>query len=173
MRVPQIRGFPSRAAGGSLFCSAARAMGQRPRCGESRSEVCRVCAELYRAPDMVQKGARMTEKDLIIQDLRRENAELRARVPKYPCVYYEKKLCKKFSKNGVTSFCVMGPCQHETPSNADRIRSMSDKELSKFFCPDTPRNSPWCEPIGRTKCSKAPCQKCMLKWLRQPAEEDE
>ena len=56
---------------------------------------------------MVQKGARMTEKDILIQDLRRENAELRARAPKYPCVYYEKKLCKKFSKNGVTSFCVM------------------------------------------------------------------
>ena len=30
-----------------------------------------------------EKGARMTEKDLIIQDLRRENAELRARVPKW------------------------------------------------------------------------------------------
>ena len=30
-----------------------------------------------------EKGARMTEKDLMIQDLRRENAELRARVPKW------------------------------------------------------------------------------------------
>ena len=30
-----------------------------------------------------EKRARMTEKDLMIQDLRRENAELRARAPKW------------------------------------------------------------------------------------------
>ena len=48
----------------------------------------------------------MTEKDLIIQDLRRENAELRARVPQ----------------------CGM------TITNADRIRSMTDEELKKFIC---------------------------------------
>ena len=30
-----------------------------------------------------EEGARMTEKDLMIQDLRRENAELRARMPQW------------------------------------------------------------------------------------------
>ena len=47
----------------------------------------------------------MTEKDLIIQDLRRENAKLRARVPQ----------------------CGM------TMTNADHIRSMSDEELAKYL----------------------------------------
>ena len=32
-----------------------------------------------------EKGEKMTEKDLIIQDLRRENAELKARVPIVQC----------------------------------------------------------------------------------------
>ena len=32
-----------------------------------------------------EEGARMTEKDFIIQDLRRENAELRARMPIVRC----------------------------------------------------------------------------------------
>ena len=64
-------------------------------------------------------------------------------------------------------------CGFEKPSRADSIRSMTDEELAEFFCPDTPRNSPWCEPIGRTECGKAPCRKCMLKWLQQPAETEE
>ena len=55
-------------------------------------------------------------------------------------------------------------------TNAQKIRSMNDEELAAFFCPEKPRNSPWCEPIGRTRCGKAPCRKCMLKWLQQPVE---
>lgn len=57
-------------------------------------------------------------------------------------------------------------------TNADCIRAMSDEELAKLFCPETPGASPWCEPIGHVRCGKAPCWKCMLKWLRQPAEEE-
>lgn len=137
----------------------------------------------------------MTEKDIIIQDLRVENAELRARLlgadagvsgggygmikcdtrAKARCpfknsccgdeiaYFSEGSECDKFNQK------ILAP----PPTNADRIRSMSDKELSEFFCPDTPRNSPWCEPIGRTECSKAPRRKCMLKWLQQTPEEDE
>ena len=48
----------------------------------------------------------MTEKDLLIQDLRRENAELRARVPQCGMIM----------------------------TNADRIRSMTDEELAMFLC---------------------------------------
>ena len=48
----------------------------------------------------------MTEKDLIIQDLRRENAELRARVPQCGMIM----------------------------TNADKIRSMSDDELALWIC---------------------------------------
>lgn len=140
----------------------------------------------------------MTEKDIIIQDLRRENAELRARAPKYPCVYYEKKLCKKFSKNGVTSFCVMGPCPHETPSNADRIRAMSDEELVDFLSSIAyAREMPWSLLFHEKFCTSCPTTTCaaegflhpldlyecefedgkcphgsdIIWWLQQPAEE--
>lgn len=51
----------------------------------------------------------------------------------YPCVYYDNEKCKFFSKDGVTSYCVLGPCSHETPSNADKIRAMSDEELAKVL----------------------------------------
>lgn len=47
----------------------------------------------------------------------------------YPCIYYENKMCKKFSDDAGTSYCVQGPCPYETPSNADHIRSMTDEEL--------------------------------------------
>ena len=43
-----------------------------------------------------EKGTKMTEKDLMIQELRRENAELRARMPVVRC-----KDCKyRFKNNG-------------------------------------------------------------------------
>ena len=31
--------------------------------------------------------------------------------------------------------CVFGPCSQETPSNADRIRAMSDEALAAFQTP--------------------------------------
>ena len=55
-------------------------------------------------------------------------------------------------------------------TNADHIRNMTDKELAEFFCPETPRNSPWCHPIGKTNCGNAQCRRCMSKWLKQPSE---
>ena len=49
----------------------------------------------------------------------------------YPCVYCtEDGYCKKFSDEEVVSWCVQSPCKDEKPSNADRIRSMSDEELA-------------------------------------------
>lgn len=113
----------------------------------------------------------------------------------YPCVHYEKKMCKKFSKNGFTSFCVMGPCPHETPSNADRIRAMSDEELADFL--DSAEKTPWSKSFVDTCCKNCPTTTCTVKgydhqlelnecdfvdgkcphgrdvewWLRQPAGE--
>ena len=55
-------------------------------------------------------------------------------------------------------------------TNADHIRNMTDKELAEFFCPETPRNYPWCHPIGKTNCGNAQCRRCMSKWLKQPSE---
>lgn len=50
----------------------------------------------------------------------------------YPCVHYKYDgLCAKYTANGCISYCVQGPCPDETPSNADRIRAMSDEELAR------------------------------------------
>ena len=51
----------------------------------------------------------------------------------YPCVYWDKGKCEKFSDDKVTSFCVDGTCDSQTPSNADKIRSMSDEELAEML----------------------------------------
>lgn len=51
----------------------------------------------------------------------------------YPCAYYDDEKCTKFSDDEVTSYCVMGPCHYESPSNADCIRYMSDDELAELF----------------------------------------
>ena len=52
----------------------------------------------------------------------------------YPCVYCtEDGYCKKYSDEQVTSWCVQSPCKDEKPSNADRIRGMSDEELAEFL----------------------------------------
>ena len=86
----------------------------------------------------------------------------------YPCVYFDNQKCKKFEEPGYTSWCVLGPCSHETPSNADRIRAMSDEELAVFLCG-----------IAATNC----CGGCMVQefcyaehngfadWVKQPVKD--
>lgn len=52
----------------------------------------------------------------------------------YPCVYCtEDGYCEKYSDEEVTSWCVQSPCKDETPSNADRIRNMTDEELADWL----------------------------------------
>ena len=89
----------------------------------------------------------------------------------YPCVHYEKMLCKKFSKIGITSFCVMGPCPHKTPSNADRIRAMSDEELADFLdrwaMGDIDYSKTFCDLCN----GQFMCDQCRLDWLKQPAKD--
>lgn len=91
----------------------------------------------------------------------------------YPCVYFEDSMCRKFSDDTSLSYCVMGPCPEQKLSNADRIRSMSDEELSKFLCcfrscdfENHPCNGCKAEPFCR------PGHNGMIDWLQQPAEED-
>ena len=92
----------------------------------------------------------------------------------YPCVYFEKDgKCRKFSDENTTSYCVMGPCPDETPTNADRIRAMTDEELSKFLC-DFRTGS-----AGEHHCAGCKAESyCrtghngMIDWLQQPAKED-
>ena len=68
----------------------------------------------------------------------------------YPCVYYDNEKCNKFSEDGLTSYCVLGPCSHETPSNADRIRAMTDEELALFLSEWGQKSKAWCSEYGET-----------------------
>ena len=76
----------------------------------------------------------------------------------YPCIYYKPGgLCEKYSTDGITSYCVQGPCPDQSLSNSDRIRAMSDEELAHLLCFEG-----W---------QMSEVQEC-LEWLQQPAEED-
>ena len=65
-------------------------------------------------------------------------------------------MCKKFSNDKVTSWCVEGPCGDQMPSNADKIRAMTDEELADVL----------------REFATKPMQGSFLKWLQQPAEDD-
>ena len=64
------------------------------------------------------------------------------------------------------------PFEPPVVTNSDRIRSMTDEELAKFFldcvaCDDCP--------VGKSKCKRewAKCTDAALSWLKSPAEEGE
>lgn len=78
---------------------------------------------------------------------------------KYPCIYFEKDgVCRKFSDNTATSYCVMGPCPKQKLSNADRIRAMSDEDMATELI-----NTIFdlCE-------DGVPGEDYVLNWLKQP-----
>ena len=94
----------------------------------------------------------------------------------YPCIYWNDGKCKKFSDDKVTSWCVWSPCASQTPSNADRIRSMSDEELVVFLdgfssqcieCAEHGKNESC--PIYKEGHYCRPQE--VMEWLQQPAEE--
>ena len=98
----------------------------------------------------------------------------------YPCVHWDKGKCKKFSDDKVTSWCVWGPCASQTPTNADRIRSMSDEELAKFIddIAQSVADGEYCTLFLNVKnfpysCedTKKACVAHVIDWLQQPAEE--
>ena len=86
----------------------------------------------------------------------------------YPCIYWNDGKCKKFSDDNITSWCVWSPCYSQTPSNADKIRSMSDEELSWYLML-------WrCEAVAKhngVSGGNPDAQKNILNWLQQPVEE--
>lgn len=58
-------------------------------------------------------------------------------------------------------------------TNADKIRAMTDEELSKWFG-EKPRNCPL--PYARSgffggRC-KMGCENCWLEWLKQEVQDD-
>lgn len=87
------------------------------------------------------------------------------------CVYKsDDGICKKYSTDGVTSYCVDGPCTEEVLSNADRIRSMTDEELRDFLY-DYKFTEMCVE--GCEKCVYGGrCEDRLLDWLKRPAKEE-
>lgn len=81
--------------------------------------------------------------------------------------------CEKFSDpvHNTMSWCLDGPCGDETPSNADKIRAMTDEELAIWISSIT-----WCEycPI-REHCDEAIqtrfCKEILLEWLKAEVSE--
>ena len=59
------------------------------------------------------------------------------------------------------------------PSNADRIRAMSDEELAEWLDGGF-RHADWCDiskfPNG--DCMEVPCLGCIIDWLKQEDEDD-
>ena len=58
----------------------------------------------------------------------------------------------------------------EKPTNADRIRAMTDEELCSLMS-----NFNICDTRSNQECKfmfLADCQQCLLEWLQQPAEVD-
>ena len=99
----------------------------------------------------------------------------------YPCVYWSDGMCKKFSDDKVTSWCVEGPCGEQIPSNADKIRAMSDEELAQemiFFCPtdtvfngtETYEKPHYTGLDGRYYTTSEELNAANLEWLQQPEE---
>jgi hypothetical protein len=77
----------------------------------------------------------------------------------YPCIYCtEDGHCKKFSDEEVASWCVLGPCEYEKPSIADRIRAMSDEKLAE-----------WLGYIGDAHCEP---NAGWLDWLKREADDE-
>ena len=66
------------------------------------------------------------------------------------------------------------------PTNADRIRSMSDEELSEFLthmnptnCQDCAFSHGWrCQPNRDDYSDFEKCEEGRKRWLQQPAEEN-
>lgn len=86
-------------------------------------------------------------------------------------------ICKKFSVNGVLSYCVDGPCPDEVLTNADRIRIMSDEELAeqnvrkKYECDGWECFSVFITSDGEQFGDVEEAYKHELEWLKQPAKE--
>ena len=87
----------------------------------------------------------------------------------YPCIYNEEGTCKLHSTVYEHSWCVEGPCDDQTLSNGDRIRSMTDEELAKEIpCPYMRDMFEECKFGWHEK--KQTCEECVLEWIKQPYE---
>ena len=83
------------------------------------------------------------------------------------CVYRTKdNECDLWTDEKHKSFCDPD-CKDKHPSNADRIRAMTDEELAEFL---NDVAGDYCSPlIG--KCLADNCKDCLMKWLKQEVAE--
>ena len=59
-------------------------------------------------------------------------------------------------------------CENKVITNADRIRAMSDEEIAKV-----PAKFGYSCVFPQKECGESDtCEKCLLEWLKQPAEVD-
>ena len=85
------------------------------------------------------------------------------------CIYQtEEKRCIKFTNGKSQSWCVgkEAPCGYRKPSNADRIRAMTDEEFAELL-----NRHNFCAHNFDCEKGKRPCGECNLEWLKQDAEE--
>lgn len=86
----------------------------------------------------------------------------------YPCVHHKNGWC--YFDPEQPDACVFGPCDNETPSNADCIRAMDDDELAEFIS-----NPCQCTVDtlidGYRECGNKLCLEYLKNWLQQPAKE--
>lgn len=95
----------------------------------------------------------------------------------YPCIYCTEDLhCTKYSVDGVESWCLLGPCTAETPSNGDKMRRMTDEDLAEKIGESI--DCEVCKTMHHSEndeCPSKPHQSCVdfwLDWLRQEATDD-
>ena len=87
-------------------------------------------------------------------------------------------MCRKFTDDKYTSYCVDGPCPHDTPTNADKIRGMSDEELQKFLHEFESGAIDYAKTFCDLCCKDAAlerrsvdCEGCLLWWLKNDAKQ--
>jgi hypothetical protein len=82
--------------------------------------------------------------------------------------------CTKYDdcRTGSGSTWPCGAYVPKTITNADRIRAMSDEELAHLLMGHGTFECPVCEIGDQRKCDTE-CEKHCVKWLQQPAEEEQ
>ena len=91
------------------------------------------------------------------------------------CVYRtEDNKCEFYSDygKGIVSYCDFDDCEDKKPSNADRIRAMTDEELAEFMncgaCPPGKDVSELCHDEDGGSVPDM-CNICWLCWLKEEA----
>ena len=80
--------------------------------------------------------------------------------------------CSECDKTMGSPFCCYE--HEEKPTNADRIRAMSDEELAQFLADEIPHGDCYgcdleCATFEEDKFNNS-CQDAFYRWLKQPAE---